>query len=485
MLPLLKLSVREIKESTGLDDTSLLRALKLLDSKGIIKLELKKVKVVELGTNGIYYSRHGLPERRLLQFLDENAPVEIDKAKSGAGLTDNEFKASLGVLREKGFAQIRNGKIFLQGSREQHRKKMDEEVFLESLPTEESKLSQEERAVLRKLARRKDIIEVKTKSLVNFEITQFGKEVAQQKLDTQLLEEVTPELIKEWKRGQKFRRYDLRSTPPKIFGGRRHFISEIVEEMRRAWVELGFVEMTGNKAETSFWAFDALFTPQDHAARELQDTFFLSDVAGSLPSKQLVRKVKQAHEKGVAGSKGWRYAWREEIARKVCLRTHTTALSARTLAQLDLEKTQLPKRFFAIGRVFRNETIDSSHLFEFNQTEGIVVDEKANLRELLGYLKLFLRKFGFERVRFRPHYFPYTEPSVEADVWSEAKGKWIEILGAGIFRPEVVVPLLGKYVPVLAWGMGVDRLAMERLGIADIRELYANDLGLLRERRLA
>ena len=141
-------------------------------------------------------------------------------------------------------------------------------------------------------------------------------------------------------------------------------------------------------------------------------------------------------------------------------------------------------KFFAVGKCFRNETIDSSHLFEFNQSEGIVVDKDVNFQHLLGYLKAFLNKMGFEKIRFRPHFFPYTEPSVEADVYDEKTGRWIEVLGAGIFRPEVVVPLLGEWVPVLAWGMGFDRLIMSNYDIKDIRNLYSNDIEGLRNTRI-
>ncbi len=146
-----------------------------------------------------------------------------------------------------------------------------------------------------------------------------------------------------------------------------------------------------------------------------------------------------------------------------------------------MQLKDLPKKFFAVGRNFRNETLDWSHLFEFNQFEGIVVDKNANFRHLLGYLKEFFKKIGYPQARFRPAHFPYTEPSVEIDVFHPVHKKWIELGGAGIFRPEVVVPLLGEWVPVLAWGPGLDRQLMEYFQITDIRDLYSNDLKQLRE----
>ena len=143
----------------------------------------------------------------------------------------------------------------------------------------------------------------------------------------------------------------------------------------------------------------------------------------------------------------------------------------------------MPVKYFAVGKCFRNETVDWSHGFEFNQTEGIVVDRNANFRHLLGYLKEFFRKMGFENIRFTPSYFPYTEPSVEIHVFHNEKKIWLELGGAGIFRPEVVIPLFGEYIPVLAWGPGLDRTIMDYYNIKDLREMYRNDVKDLREKK--
>ena len=214
----------------------------------------------------------------------------------------------------------------------------------------------------------------------------------------------------------------------------------------------------------------------------MHDTFYL-DGKADIPNKDIVDRVRKAHENGGdTGSKGWRYKWKEEEARRLVLRTHTTVLSAQTLASL--KKDDLPAKFFAVGRCFRNETLDFSHLFEFNQTEGIVVDENANFKHLLGYLKEFFKKMGFPKARFRPAYFPYTELSIEIDVYHPVHKKWIELGGAGIFRPEVVKPLLGIDIPVLAWGPGIDRIITDAYKIKDIRELYRNDLKQLRESKI-
>jgi phenylalanyl-tRNA synthetase alpha chain len=240
--------------------------------------------------------------------------------------------------------------------------------------------------------------------------------------------------------------------------------------------------MDGNLIESSFWNFDSLFTAQDHPAREMQDTFFIKNKESKLPDKKIIDNIKKAHEGKIKGSKGWQYEWKETEAKKVVLRTHATTLSARTLAKLKPE--EIPAKYFAIGKVFRNETIDWSHGIEFYQTEGIVVDPNANFRHLLGYIKEFYKKMGFEKIRFRPSYFPYTEPSVEIDAFHPERKIWLELGGAGIFRPEVTIPLLGKNIPVLAWGQGLDRIIMDFYKIKDLREMYSNDIKSLRNKKI-
>ena len=290
------------------------------------------------------------------------------------------------------------------------------------------------------------------------------------------IDKVTTEIIRSqsWKDG-KFRRFDVIINVPKINPAKLHLVTQAINYIRKIWLELGFKEMTGPILDSSFWNFDALFVPQDHPAREMQDTFYLKQKL-SLPDKNLVNKVKSAHEKG------WKYKWNPELSKQLVLRTHTTSLSARTLAKL--KQSDLPAKFFSVGKVFRNEVLDWSQLFEFQQSEGIVIDENVNFRHLLGYLREFFNKMGFERSRFRPGYFPYTEQTVECEVYHPIKKKWIELGGAGIFRPEVVTPLIGKDIPVLAWGLGVERIIVDYYNINDLRDLYNNDLKFLRESKI-
>lgn len=256
--------------------------------------------------------------------------------------------------------------------------------------------------------------------------------------------------------------------------GKSHPITILTRRIKTIMSELGFEEMEGNVVESSFWNFDALFQPQDHPARELADTFYL-DGKEPLPSdKALVDRVRKAHEDG------WKYKWDPAEATKRVLRTHTTCLSARSLVGADCKR---PRKFFGVGRVFRNEATDYKHLAEFHQVEGIIAWEGATFTDLLGILKEFYSKLGFRKIRFRPSFFPYTEPSLEIEVYFEPRKQWLELGGAGIFRPEVSKPLANTY-PVLAWGLSLERPLMLMLELEDIRTFYRNDVAFLKSARL-
>jgi len=471
-------NIKKIIKESGLDKTSVIRALQFLSNKSVLNLKLEKKKIVDLGINGILYKRKGLPERRLLEELEKKSPIDMNESK----LNKNEFKAALGALKKKALIDIKNGKIVLNSI---DKKKFLEEQLLEALPLEEKELKPEQKHALQQLKNRKEIVQIEEKKDFVFSLTDLGEKLIKEDVSADYLESLNSEILKKglWK-GKKFRRYDIKSKLPEIYGGKRHFVKQAEDYARKVWSELGFKEMQGNLVQTGFWNFDALFTAQDHPVREMHDTFYLKE-KGKL-DKKLVKEVKKTHETGVSGSKGWQYSWEEEEAKKIVLRTHTTCLSAQTLAKLRELKNKKEKKgkFFAVGKVFRNETVDWSHGFEFNQTEGIVVDKDANFKHLLGYLKEFFKKMGFEKIRFTPAYFPYTEPSVEINWWHPEKKVWLELGGAGIFRPEVTIPLLGEDIPVLAWGPGFDRIIMDYYEIKDLREMYSNNLTKLRKKKI-
>jgi phenylalanyl-tRNA synthetase alpha chain len=279
-------------------------------------------------------------------------------------------------------------------------------------------------------------------------------------------------------RGITLRPYDVTLPAETPYPAKLHPMRRVMEQARRAFLELGFVEVVSPMVEQAFWNFDALFQPQDHPARDMQDTFYMADPSsGPLPGDDVVDRVRRTHEDGGdTGSTGWGYRWSPEEARRLVLRTHTTAATVRALAA----HPEPPHKVFCIGWTCRNETISFKHLPVFHQLDGIVIDERAGLATLMGTLEAFYRKMGFRQVRFKPAFYPYTEPSMDVMVYMESRGKWLEMGGSGVFRPEVTEPL-GCRHPVLAWGLGIERLAMLRLGFDDIRRLYHGGLETVEE----
>ena len=231
-------------------------------------------------------------------------------------------------------------------------------------------------------------------------------------------------------------------TLPPVFpaAGRIHPISRIIQEITRIFERLGFEIADGPEIETEFHNFTALNIPLDHPSRDSFDTFYASK--GHL------------------------------------LRSQTSTVQIRVM-----QDRKPPLRIIAPGRVYRPDAVDASHSFMFHQIEGLMVDENISFSDLKGILHLFLRTlFGSDtKIRFRPHFFPFTEPSVEVDIkWGKG---WLEILGAGSVHPNVfqAVGYDPKHVQGLAFGLGVERMAMLRYGIPDIRYFYENDLRFLRQ----
>ena len=463
--------VNSIKEATNLKEVEITRALGWLEAKNIVKLKKETKEIISLGDNGKIYVKKGLPERRFLEVL--KTPLSLDEIKDKADLNEDELKVCIGLLKSRNAINLGKEIEITHKGKDLILKETLDDSFLKSLPLEVSKLNPSQKSIYNELKKRRGIIKTEPQTVLSGDLTELGNKIAKSKLETNLVDALTTTIIKsgEWKE-KKFRRYNLSLPVPRVYAGRRHFVNEAVDYIKRVWLDMGFKEMTGPLLDVSFWNFDALFTPQDHPAREMQDTFFV-DGLGKLPEAKIVNAVKNEHEKI------WKYKWDANKARELVLRTHTTILSARTLASL--KQSDLPAKFFSVGRVFRNEALDWSHLFELTQVEGIVIDPNANFRHLIGYLRQFYNKLGFDKVRIRPSYFPYVEPGLEVEVWHPVKKKWIELGGAGILRPEVVKPLLGKDVPVLAWGQGMERGISEYFNITDIRDLYKNDLKQLRE----
>jgi phenylalanyl-tRNA synthetase alpha chain len=474
--------LQELMEKTQLPEVAIMRSALTLQDNNLAEIHERTEPVIELTREGESLSQK-LPERKVLDLLKETDTLNVKDAP----MDPSEATIALGWLKKKRLIDILKEDDFLilkitEKGKEFQKKRLPEEDALDRIQSKmgETTLSPD---ILKTLKSRKAIT-IKEKIHREIVLTKKGAQKIREGLEfTEQISQVTPEVIRErrWT-STGFKPYDIAADVRDITYGKRHFVNQAIEYVRKIWLEMGFKEMKGPMVSSAFWNFDALFQPQDHPARDMQDTFFVAGEA-DLPDNALVERVKAMHEQGgEISSTGWGYQWDMKEAQKLVLRTHTTVLSARTLAAI--KRSDLPLKFFSVGKCFRNEKPDWSHLAEFYQTDGIVVGEGVNLRNLLGYLARFLRKMGIQNFRFRPAYFPYTEPSVEAEVYNPRTKEWVELIGSGVFRPEVVVPLLGEDIPVLAWGPGFGRIIMDYYRITDLRDLYKNDLKQIRDLKL-
>ena len=452
-------TVEEASRVAEMNKDAVLKAAYMLREKGFAEVKEIINRRYILTDEGKEYLKNGLPEERLFEVLKKEREIEFDKLEDRVG--KSTLGIALGWLRRKGAVEVKDKKVILVKDNVEFEERKALEMISKGLTVSES--------IIKNLLKRK-LIEVEEHKTIVIKVVK-KPEVELKDFITDL----TPELIISggW-REKEFLKYDVKIPSKEIFVGKIHPYERIIRECRKIFLEMGFTEIKGHYIQSSFWNFDALFQPQDHPAREMQDTFYL-DKFVDIPM-DLAENVKRTHENGwITGSTGWGGKWDINKARQLVLRTHTTAITIHYLA----ENPDPPVKAFCIDRVYRREAIDPTHLPEFDQLEGVVLDKDVGFKDLLGLLREFFHKMGFENVRFRPGYFPYTEPSVEPEVYVEGLG-WIELGGAGIFRKEVTEPL-GIKGKVLAWGLGVGRLAMLKLGLKDLRKLYQPDLGWLRE----
>ncbi len=445
----------------------------LAEDKGLAKVERLVKKTPSLSEEGVKYRKsQQLPETQILNEIKTGTTLaDLQEKKKDA------FKIGFGQLRKKGLVKVEGISVIKMPNASTEK---ENNVLL--LFDETGKLHVEPSLVFGEDYPKDDIKEfVKRGIAQEFEtvryslsITPTGIALVKQGLD--LREEIgtlTRDQILSgaWKTAN-LRRYDIKKLPKTIYPGKSHPYQRLIDEMRQILLEMGFTEMHGGIVQSAFWNFDALFQPQDHPAREMQDTFYLDE---ELPLPGGWECLRDMHEHGgETSSTGWGGKWNPEKAKQCVLRTHTTSLSIQYLAS----HPEPPVKAFCIGRVYRREAIDPTHTPEFEQLEGIVMDRDVTFRHLLGFLKEFYSRMGFEDVRFRPGFFPYTEPSVEPEIFVDGLG-WVEMGGAGVFRQEVTAPW-GVSCPVLAWGLGVSRVAMFRLGLKDLRQLYQSDLEWIR-----
>lgn len=478
-------TAQELVEKTSLQEVEVIRALQWLSNKGALELTTQEVEEVVVLERGQAAQKNGLPEVAAFAAIKKAGELGIEDMPMPD--YDTQAKGSIiGALKKAGIPFITTS----QGKRAFKYVKGVElaQPIAQSVLDQASKhhwrmpITQENKDAVDDLLKRQGYAEKRVRSHKHYVLSKLGEALKKEKISDNVAERLTVADLKSgaWQ-NKEYRAYDVTINVPAKVPGKEHFVNEAIDYIKQVWLELGFQEMEGNKVQTAFWCLDSLFVPQDHPAREMQDTFYLQEPASAAVEKDVFTRIKDVHENGGdTGSTGWQYSFSKEETEQLLLRTHTTVLSAQTLDLIREGKKGLPGKYFAVSKNFRNEALDWKHLFEFYQVEGIVVDPNANFTHLLGYLELFFKKLGYEKVRVRPAHFPYTEPSVEIEGWHPRKKQWVELGGAGLFRPEVTKTLIGKEVPVLAWGLGMERSISEYFGITDIRELYNNDLKLLR-----
>ena len=408
---------------------------KVLQKEGLLEINEMQSNFVTLGEKGILASKEGLLEARLWGWISNQ---EQEERTMGAlmlsGFEKRETGPGIGLLKGLGI-KIESGSFVFDNPQKITSEISRRSDFIKSLsgdPVESSSLDVE---LIEHFSSRSDLIEIEEVVSRTWQLTKQGISVdASELTDVEMIGEITPEVLQteSW-RGAEFKPFDVTAPAPIPSGGRRHPMQALIERIRAVFLEMGFSEIEGDYVQSAGWNMDALYIPQSHPARTMQDTFYLDNPREAEVGEDYLELWSKVHEHG---------------------------------------------RVFGIGRVFRQETIDRTHMPEFHQIEGIIHEPNASLPMLITTLKTFYAKMGYPDVRVRPAYFPYTEPSAEVDIlW---RGEWLELGGSGIFRPEVTEPL-GTEWPVCAWGMGLERLAMLILDLDDIRQLYQPDLEILRK----
>ena len=478
-----EITVRELAKQASLQEIQVKRAVQWLSNKSLVTFKEINDKKVVLGENGKLYKDKGLPEVRFLKSLKDDFEF-VEKIKKTSNLSNEEVNLALGNLKRKNAIDIKKEdklKVKITGEgKKLLSKQSPEELFLKKLPVAFDDLNDLEKNTYKDLLKRKNIISVEDHKDTVVSITGDGlkiKKVVKNYDSSKITDKLTVDMLKSkaWK-NKEFRHYDVRASVPKIYGGRKHPLTAIIGLIRDIFVEMGFQEMKGPLVETAFWCMDSMWIPQDHPARETQDTFYLP-IQGDLPDRELVKKVKEAHESGGnTGSKGYMVEWNPVVAKQLLLRTHTTATTFRILHEHEISKKDNAKYFY-IGRIYRNEAIDATHLPEFHQVEGFVMDDGLNVQDLMGFIKEFYSKMGIHKIKFKLTYNPYTEPSLEALYYNEKRKSWLELINSGVFRPESLYPY-GITKPIIAWGLGVERLAMVLYELDKLKDLVGSGCDL-------
>lgn len=469
------------------------QAFSWLCQKQLLKEVDRSVKVVyELTDFGRAIEKDGLPAERIFTFLGEKGPHTMPEIAEALKMENSEVGSAFGALSSKKAVMLNSERKAERVSDELPDDIKAQRALLEKAladgELDDAALNAGEKKTISQMAKKRGASQSPFKlcerESVVYELTEAGAEAKGELEKANITGEefglLTPEMLKSgsWKNGT-FRPYGVDAPTSRLIPGRRNAYGSYLQWVKDKLISLGFEEFDGPLVENEFWNGDALFMPQFHSARDIHDVYYVKDPRHAKRIEEpWLSQVAAVHENGwTTGSRGWGYSFDHEFTRRQVLRSQGTVLSAHQLT-----KAKVPGKYFGIVRCFRYDQVDATHGADFYQTEGIVLGDDVNLRNLLGLLKMFAEEIaGAEEVKYVPGYFPFTEPSIEVHIKHPVLG-WFELGGSGIFRPEVT-KALGIDVPVLAWGLGIDRMALMHLGLNDLRELFTPNIESVRTRR--
>ncbi|MCR5763971.1 MAG: phenylalanine--tRNA ligase subunit alpha [Treponema sp.] len=471
------------------------QAFSWLTGKNLISEESRTPHVYyELTDFGKVVAKNGSAEERIIVYLKENGPKLLPEIAAGLALENKDIGSAFGALSKEGVLKMNaEKKAEYTGAPIPRRIEISKGLIQKALSVENNQLestslSKEELDVMSGLTKKRGVSETPFRTIERETVAYKLSGMFDQVVDAlkkagitgEEIGEITPSMLSsgDWKKGT-FRGYNISIPPARIIPGRTNPYVQFLESVKDKLCSLGFEEFDGPLVETEFWNGDALFMPQFHAARDIHDVYRIKTPTHAKSIEEpYLSNVREVHQNGGnSGSRGWNYQFDNEFTRRLIMRSQGTVLSAH-----QLHTAKIPGKYFGIARCFRYDKVDATHLSDFYQTEGIVLGENVNLRTLLGFLRMFAVEIaGATEVKYVPGYFPFTEPSIEVHIKHPKLG-WFELGGSGIFRPEVT-KAMGIDVPVAAWGIGIDRMALMALGLNDLRELFCEDIERVRLRK--
>ena len=465
-------SIEEIVAAVALPFEKVQSILGYFLSANLVERQEKNETVYQLSPEGQQYLESKFPEEELIELIQQDL-VSIKEIRENFK-DKNQFNLAINWAKRNGWINIDKGQLNLS---------KDLKIIIKEIKklkdVLESPDSKKDRDVLSNLVARNLLFEKEKK--LDFYI--LKESLSDETLNDLLISNIKASLTSadllsgDWEKYQ-FKEYSVDTPTEKLSFGRRSVYLEFLNTIREGLLSLGFEEFDSPLVDLEFYNCDLLYMPQEHVARGIHDLFFVdSKELGTIRNRDLLERVSSVHLDGAdTGSTGWNYEFDEKKSSNLILRSQTTAVSAHTLEAI-MDRPG-PMKMFCIGKCFRPDTIDRTHSFEFWQCEGIVCGENLSIKHLFGMLTEICHMVGVKEIKFMPGYFPFTEPSVSGYIKHPKLG-WIEALPGGIFRPELRYPYNYKKT-VLAYGIGVTRLAMTALGIDDIRDVYSSDIEQLK-----